>query len=78
MSQPLHARTYLHADTGLCTSYNTVTYFSFNFINILSYYRCICDLAFPALFPSISKVFNDYRCITSVTEYSKPIWLLLK
>ena len=33
---------------------------------------------FPALFPSISMVFIDYTYITSVTEYSKSIRLLLK
>ena len=32
---------------------------------------------FPALFPSNSMVFIDYTCITSVTEYSKSIRLLL-
>ena len=52
--------------------------FSINFINVLSYYRCIRYLVFPALFPSISMVFIDYTCITSVTEYSKSIRLLLK
>ena len=52
--------------------------FSIKFINILSYYRCIRYLVFPALFPSISMVFNDYTCITSVTECSKSIRLLLK
>ena len=45
--------------------------FSINFINVLSNYRCIRYLVFPALFPSISMVFIDYTCITSVTEYSK-------
>ena len=49
MSQPGHVRSYLHADTGLLTSYNTVTYFSINFINVLSNYRCIRYLVFPAL-----------------------------
>ena len=80
MSQTLHVRTYLHADTGLLTSYNTVTYFIFsiNFINALSNDRCIRYLVFPALFPSICMVFIDYTCITSVTEYSKSIRLLLK
>ena len=52
--------------------------FRINFINILSYYRYICYLVFPALFPSISMVFIEYTCITSVTEYSKAIWLLLE
>ena len=47
------------------------------FINILSYNRCIRYLVFPALFPSISMGFIDYTCITSVTEYSKSIRLLL-
>ena len=47
--------------------------FSINFINVLSNYRCIRYLVFPALFPSISMVFIDYMCITSVTEYSQPI-----
>ena len=51
---------------------------SINFINVLSYYRCIRYLVFLALFPSISMVFIDYTCITSVTEYSKSIKLLLK
>ena len=50
---------------------------SINFINVLSNYRCIRYLVFPALFPSISMVFIDYTCITSVTEYSKSIRLLL-
>ena len=49
-----------------------------NFINVLRNYRCIRDLVFPALFPSISFVIIDYTCITSVTEYSKSIRLLLK
>ena len=49
-----------------------------SFINVLSYYRCIRYLVFPALFPSISMVFIDCTCITSVTEYSKSIRLLLK
>ena len=44
----------------------------------MSYYRCIRYLVFPALFPSISLVFNDYMCISSGTEYSKSIRLLLK
>ena len=51
---------------------------SINFINDLSNYRCIRYLVFPALFLSISMVFIDYTCITSVTEYSKSIRLLLK
>ena len=52
--------------------------FCINFINALSYYRCIRYLVFPALFPSISIVFIDYTCMTSVTEYSKFISLLFK
>ena len=52
--------------------------FSINFINALSNYRCICYLVFPASFPSISMVLIDYTCITSVTEYSKSIRLVLK
>ena len=52
--------------------------FSINFINVLSNYRCIRYLVFPLLFPSISIVFTDYTCITSVTEYSQSIRLLLK
>ena len=51
---------------------------SINFINVLSNYRCIRYLVFPALFPSISMVCIDYKCITSVTEYSKSTRLLLK
>ena len=50
---------------------------SINFIYVLSNYRCIRYLVFPALFPSISMVFVDYTCITSVAEYSKSIRLLL-
>ena len=53
-------------------------FFSINFINVLSYYRCIRNLVFPALFMSISMIFIDLTCITSVTEYSKSIRLLLK
>ena len=49
-----------------------------NFLNVLSYYRCIRYLVLPALFPSIGMVFIDYTCITSVTEYNKSIRLLLK
>ena len=30
--------------------------FSINYVNALSYYRCIRYLVFPALFPSISRV----------------------
>ena len=52
--------------------------FSINFINVVSYYRCIRYLVFPALFPSISMVFIDYTCIAFVAEYSKSIRLLLK
>ena len=52
--------------------------FSINFINVLSNYRCIRYLVCPVLFPGISMVFIDYTCITSVTEYSKSIRLLLK
>ena len=51
--------------------------FSTNFINILSYKLCIRYLVFPALFMSISMVFLDFMRITSVTEYSKSIRLLL-
>ena len=51
--------------------------FSINFINILSYDRCMRYLVFPALFPSISMVLIDYTCIISVTECSKSIRLLL-
>ena len=52
--------------------------FSINFINVLNNYRCIRYLVFPALFPSIIMEFIDYTCITSVTEYSKSIRLLVK
>ena len=52
--------------------------FSINFINVLSYYRCIRYLVFPALFISISMVFIDFTFLTSVTKYSKFIRLLLK
>ena len=52
--------------------------FSIKFINVLSYYHCIRYLVFLALFQSISMVFIDYMRITSVTEYSKSIRLLLK
>ena len=52
--------------------------FSINFINALNYNRCIRYLVFPALFMSISMVLIDFTCITSVTEYSKSIRLLLK
>ena len=51
--------------------------FSINYINVLSNYRCIRYIVFPVLFPSISMAFIDYTCITSVTEYSKSIRLLL-
>ena len=37
--------------------------FRINFINILSYYRCIRYLVFPALFPSISMVFITIRVL---------------
>ena len=50
--------------------------FSINFISVLSNYRFIRYLVFPALFPSISMVFIDYTCITYVTEYSISIRLL--
>ena len=52
--------------------------FRINFINILSNYRYIRYLVFPALFQSIGMVFIEYTCITSITEYSKSIRLLLK
>ena len=52
--------------------------FRINFINGLSDYGCIRYLVFPALFMSIGMVFIDVTCITSVTEYSKSIRLLLK
>ena len=51
--------------------------FSINFINVLSYNHCIDYLVFPALFPSISKEVIEYKCIPSVTEYSKSVRLLL-
>ena len=55
-------------------------YHSYIFLvfNVLSNYRSIRYLVFPALFLSISMVFIDYTCITSITEYSKSIRLLLK
>ena len=37
--------------------------FSNYFMNILSYYRCIRYLVFPALFPSISMVFITIRVL---------------
>ena len=49
--------------------------FSIHFINVLSYYGCIRYLVFLALFLSISMVFIDYTCITSVTECSKSVRL---
>ena len=52
--------------------------FSIDLINVLSNYRCIRYLVFPALFMSINMVFIDFTCITSVTEYSESIRLLLK
>ena len=42
--------------------------FNINFTNVLSYYRCIRYLVFPALFPSISMVLLLLYVITSVTE----------
>ena len=42
--------------------------FSINFINVTSNYRCIRYLVFSAVYPSISILFVDYTCITSVTE----------
>ena len=52
--------------------------FSTNFINVLSYYRCIRYLVFPALLMSFSMVFIDLICFTSVTENSNSIRLLFK
>ena len=52
--------------------------FSIDFINVLSNYRCIRYLVFPALLMSINMVFIDFTRITSVTEYSESIRLLLK
>ena len=52
--------------------------FSINVINGLSYRRCLRYLVFPALFQSNRMVLIDYTCITSATEYSKPIRMLLK
>ena len=37
--------------------------FSIYFINVLSNYRCIRYLVFPALFPSISMVFMTIRVL---------------
>ena len=37
--------------------------FGINFINVLSYYRFIRYLVFPALFPSISMVFITIRVL---------------
>ena len=51
--------------------------FSINFMHVFSYLCCIRYLVFLVLFPSISMVFIDYTCITSVKEYSKSIRLLL-
>ena len=51
--------------------------FSVDFINVLSSYRCIRYLVFPVVYPSISILFIDFTCMTSVTEYSKSIRLLL-
>ena len=42
--------------------------FIINFINILSYYRCIRYLEFPASFPSISMVFNDYIPVLNLSQ----------
>ena len=52
--------------------------FSINFINVTCNDRCIRYLVFPAVYPSLSILFIDYTCITSVTDYSKSIRLLLK
>ena len=51
--------------------------FSIDFINVLSYYRCIRYLMFTALLSSIGMVFISYTYFTSVTEYSKSTGLLL-
>ena len=51
--------------------------FSVNFINVLSSYRCIRYLEIPVVYPSISILFIDFTCMTSVTEYSKSTRLLL-
>ena len=48
------------------------------FINVLSFCRCICYLVIHMLFPRISMTVSYYTCITSVSEYSKSIRLLLK
>ena len=64
---------------GICDGVlSTSALVSINFVNVLSYYRCIRYLVFPALFPSISMVVIDYMCIKSVTDYSKSVRLLLK
>ena len=47
-------------------------------LNVLSHYRCMRYLVFPALFRSICMVVIDHTCITSVTEYSKSPRRLLK
>ena len=44
----------------------------------MSFCRCICYLVFHMLFPIISMAVIDYKCITSVSEYSKSIKLLFK
>ena len=52
--------------------------FSIYFINVIIFGRCICDLVFHMLFPSISMTVIDYTCITCVSEYSKSKRLLFK
>ena len=50
--------------------------FIINFINVLSNYRCIRYLVFPALFPSICMVCIDYRCIRE--QYIQPYYYIYK
>ena len=69
---------FLKFGRGFSTSYNTVTYFSIHFVNVLSLCRRICYVVFHMLFPNISKAVIDYTCITSVSEYSKSIRLKFK
>ena len=78
VSKMTYIHTFLKSVTGLRLLIAQFHNFSIYFINVLSFYRCICYLVFHMLFPSIGMTVIDYKCITYVSEYGKSIKLLFK
>ena len=67
--------TYFHAGTGLCTSFNKVTYLKYSFNKLLEYLLLYVLPNDTKVILSICITVVGYTCIKSVSEFRKFIRL---